>query len=90
MGLGQEMYKMSLEHLVSHRGETIKDKVTSKGLRNQPEEAPTALKGHNLASIRRPTNQIKRNKRSQPLDNIVSIENTEKSTKNKPPNNSWN
>ena len=45
MGLGQEMYKMSLEHLVSHREETIKDKVISKGLRNQPEEAPTALKG---------------------------------------------
>ena len=75
---------MSLEHLVSHREETIKDKVISKGLRNQPEEAPTALKGHNLASIRRHTNQKKRNKLSQPPDSIVSTENTQKSTKNKP------
>lgn len=52
MDLGQERYKMSLEHLVSHGEETTKDKVVWKGLRNQPEDAFTALKGHDLTSVR--------------------------------------
>ena len=50
MGLRHEMHKMSPEHLVSHREETMRDQVISKGLRNQPEAAPSTLKGHTLST----------------------------------------
>lgn len=53
MDLGQEMYKISPEHLVSHGEEATKDKVIWKGLRYQSEDASTALEGHDLTSIRR-------------------------------------
>ena len=53
MDLGQEMYKIRHEHLVSHGEEATTDKVTRKGLRYQSGDASTALEGHDLTSIRR-------------------------------------
>lgn len=52
MDLGQEMYKIRHEHLVSHGEEATKDKVIWKGLRYQSEDASSALEGHDLISVR--------------------------------------
>lgn len=90
MGQVQETYKKSLEHVVSRRQETIKDKVTSQGLRNQPEGTPSAPNGRDLAPVRWHVSQKGRNKLSPPADNIVYIKNAKKSTKSKHGNNSWN